>query len=113
MIIYHIISQNDWQQALEAGVYRPNSLTTEGFIHFSLLEQVLSTANRFYAGQAELRLLAVDEGAVSAEIKHEDLYNHGQLFPHLYGELLPKQVRAVHNLVIDTAGQFQIEMTTP
>ncbi len=40
-VIYHILPLADWKAAKKAGDYRPASLESQGFIHFSRAEQVL------------------------------------------------------------------------
>ncbi|MEO5575894.1 MAG: DUF952 domain-containing protein [Gaiellaceae bacterium] len=39
-MILHIVRREQWVAAKSAGSYEPPSLEREGFIHFSLLEQV-------------------------------------------------------------------------
>lgn len=107
-MIYHVISRADWDEAQRLGVYKPPSLADEGFIHFSTLAQVLPTAQRFYAGRDDLLLLAVDEGEISAEIRFEDLYNHGSQFPHLYAPLSPATVSTVYPFPRSASGQFTL-----
>ena len=85
-MLYHLISADDWESATRAGIYRPDSLGTEGFVHLSERDQVASTASRFFAGRSDLLLLEIDETRVTSEIRREDLYGHGS-FPHLYGPL--------------------------
>lgn len=86
MTIYHIISESDWQLAQEQGIYHPESLDTEGFIHLSTAEQVPGTVERYYAGRTDLLLLHVDESCLSAELRYETTAGRGP-YPHLYGEL--------------------------
>ena len=107
-MIYHIIQEQAWHMVQKAGIYQPASLKAEGFIHFSTLAQSLGVANRFYAGQKSLLLLAVNEGLVSAEIVYEDLYGHGDKFPHLYGSLDPEAVVAVHKLITNNDGSISL-----
>ena len=59
MIVFHIVKVLIWEAAKATGEYRPASLESEGFIHFSKVEQVVATANRFYRGQDGLVLLEV------------------------------------------------------
>ena len=49
-------------------------------------EQVAETADRHFAGKADLLLVAVDAAALEPELKWEPSRG-GALFPHLYGEL--------------------------
>lgn len=82
--IFHIALIEDWQKAFTQGCYEPESLETEGFIHFSTPQQVLATAERYFTGESGLVLLAVDEDEVSTSVEHE---GDDELFPHLYRSL--------------------------
>ena len=61
VMIYHICRRGEAEKAFAAGVYAPDSLQTEGFIHFSTAAQVVGVANRFYAAEPDLVLLIVDD----------------------------------------------------
>ena len=84
-LILHITTRSHWQNAQQDGVYRAESLKTEGFIHCSTPAQVVTTANRFFRGQTGLVLLCIESDRVQAEIRYEAV--HGDQFPHLYGAL--------------------------
>ena len=84
-MIYHIIYKSDYDLALGRGFYCPPSIEQEGFIHFSTEDQVDRSAKRFYADQADLLLLCVEESKINGEIVYEP--SHGEEFPHLYGNL--------------------------
>jgi uncharacterized protein (DUF952 family) len=45
-MIYHIETEDLWQQALPAGEYLPASFESDGFIHCSALEQITDVADR-------------------------------------------------------------------
>ena len=62
-IIYHICERKEWQAAQETGVYRADSLESEGFIHCSREDQVARVANFIFKGMEDLVLLhiAVDK----------------------------------------------------
>ena len=98
-MILHIVSRDAWAQAQHDDVYRPPSLEREGFIHFSKPEQVVATANHFYAGQGDLVLLVVDPAWLDAELRYEapaEQLDSAERFPHLYGALnLDAVVRVV------------------
>lgn len=104
--IYHITRQKDWKSAKDAGVYTPQSLQSEGFIHCSTKEQILATANRRFAGQKDLLLLVINPGKVSAKIVFEDLKGLGEKHPHIYGKLPISVVETALSLLPDESGQF-------
>jgi uncharacterized protein (DUF952 family) len=94
-MILHIAHESEWLAAVPLGLYRADSLETEGFIHCSTVEQVLGPANEMFHGQDGLVLLAIDPEKVGAPIIYEDCYESGQEFPHIYGPLEVKAVKAV------------------
>ncbi len=75
--IYHIATRNalvperGTLEARSSGEYRPKSLETEGFIHFSQRHQVLDVANAFYRGQTGLVILVVEPSLLKAELRYE------------------------------------------
>lgn len=85
--ILHITTMNDWEMAAAAGEYRTASLPSEGFIHCSTAEQVLMPANAMFAGQANLILLLIYRPNLQPNWLHEDCYESGHQFPHIYGPI--------------------------
>ncbi|MBM3152089.1 MAG: DUF952 domain-containing protein [Chloroflexi bacterium] len=86
--ILHIAHRSAWQAALRAGVYAPESLAVEGFIHCSEPSQALRVANAFYKGRSGLALLVIDPGRLSADLRWEAGSDKpDELFPHIHGPL--------------------------
>lgn len=85
--ILHITNPTDWAAAKAVGTYTADSLKAEGFIHCSTLGQVVGVVNQWFKGQSGLLLLVLDTAKLNEVLKYEDLYNHGDEFPHLYGPL--------------------------
>ena len=118
-MIYHITSRNKWQTALATGQYRAESLTTEGFIHCSTLEQVLPVAENFYKGQSGLVLLAIQPALLSSDLKWEPPSGgtpppgvpDGDSFPHIYGPINLDAVVSVVDLEKDSQGKFKIPIS--
>jgi phosphopantothenoylcysteine decarboxylase/phosphopantothenate--cysteine ligase len=114
--ILHICKRSDLELARARGEYRSPSLETEGFIHFSRSDQLLSVANRYYHGQADLVVLWVRPRSLRAELRWEratvpdsgkpeqDMVDE---FPHLYGPLNLDAIVAVRNLEADQDGYFR------
>ena len=108
-MIYHIASRTAWQAAKRRGSYRPPSLTSEGFIHCSRRDQILSVANDFYRGETDLLLLCIDEGKLAADLRWEApahpqpvsaaATSREETFPHLYGPLNLEAVAGVYDFV--------------
>jgi len=86
MLLYRIEPRSSWTEALSSKVFN-GELETDGFIHLSTLEQVLRVADALYAGQTDLLLLELDTLELTFRLEFEDLYEAGELFPHLYGPL--------------------------
>ncbi|MES2850111.1 MAG: DUF952 domain-containing protein [Bacteroidota bacterium] len=86
-MIYHVVSKNAWQQALQQGYYEAPSFSTEGFIHCSRKEQVAGVLQRYYKNVTDLLLLHIDESKLIAELKYELSTSINEEFPHLYGRL--------------------------
>jgi uncharacterized protein (DUF952 family) len=105
-IIFHITHPADWAQAQQQGQYTSGSLASEGFIHCSKPDQIINTANRFYAGQKDLLLLAIAPARVEAEIRFENLEGGSELFPHIYGPLNLDAVTAALPFEPDSDGGF-------
>lgn len=103
--LFHILEQSTWKQATFDGMYQATSLATEGFIHLSTANQVLTTANRFYRGQSGLVLLEIDSDRLHAELRYEDVPDHGR-FPHLYGPLNLDAVVQVWPFEPTASGEF-------
>lgn len=105
MLIYHLISANDWAGVLESGQYTPPSYATEGFIHFSTEAQLLETARRFYNDAQELVVLEVSEKMVKSALKWEPAEDK-TLFPHVYAPLTVDQISDTHMIYKDAKGEW-------
>ncbi|MFS8498801.1 MAG: DUF952 domain-containing protein [Micromonosporaceae bacterium] len=110
MPIVHFCPRADWEAALRAGVYAPESLRTEGFIHFSAPEQVHLPANAIARGRTDLVLLEVDEGRLAEPPRWEpgDPSDPDSMrFPHVYGPVPVSAVVAVHDFPPGPDGRFR------
>lgn len=90
-MILHICSSTLWGESSAAGIYRGDTLLSEGFIHCSTRDQVVEVADYVFAGIEGLVLLVIDETKITETIKYEDAGN-GKLYPHIYGPLDPLAV---------------------
>jgi uncharacterized protein (DUF952 family) len=117
--IFHITPRAAWEAAREQGSYRPASLESEGFIHFSQAHQVVQVANSFYAGIIDLVLLEADTALLRADLRWEPPVGiptpaeglAGDLFPHLYGPLDLDAVVAAHDFPPGPDGLFSLPAT--
>src|SRR6185295_17521570 len=106
--IFHITTHDAWEHAKAAGRYTADSLQSEGFIHCSEARQVTWVANTRFKGRTDLVLLHVDEAAVGAEVRRENLEGGTQLFPHVYGALPVTAVVDVTPMVPSPDGTFDL-----
>jgi uncharacterized protein (DUF952 family) len=106
--VFHITTPEQWVKSLEIGQYVSETFDQEGFIHFSLENQVLATANRHYHGVTGLILLRIETTRLSAKLKYE-MAPSGEEFPHLYGPLNLDAVEKVFDFPPSSNGDF-VEM---
>lgn len=85
--IYKICPAPLWRAAEARGLFDGSSIDRQdGFIHFSTAAQAAETAACYFAGEADLLLIAVDADQLGPDLRHEPSRG-GDLFPHLYGTL--------------------------
>ena len=107
-VLLHIISKQEAEKAKASGIYKPDSFNSEGFIHCSYPHQVCRVANHLFKGSTDLVLLEIDKTQLTCEVIDEDLYESGELFPHIYGELPWEKVIAVHDFPCSNNGEFKL-----
>lgn len=94
-MIYHITNAAAWEEAEQCGIYRSDSLETQGFIHCSDADQVARVANALFNGEKDLILLHIDPDKLTSEIIYENVEGGLEPFPHVYG---PIDVAAVETV---------------
>ncbi|MDT4936535.1 MAG: hypothetical protein QOG80_206 [Pseudonocardiales bacterium] len=102
--IFHIVERGTWALADSAGEYRPESLQSEGFVHFSFADQVEATANLRYADAVNLCVIEIDPERVGAPVVVEDSYSTGTAFPHVYAPIPTAAAVAIHDLTRSAEG---------
>jgi hypothetical protein len=55
-MIYHAITQNDWQEARKQGYYEPESIAQKGYIRCSSLEQIIAITDLYFTKRGDGRL---------------------------------------------------------
>jgi uncharacterized protein (DUF952 family) len=114
-LIYHITTRDASLSSRLSGEYRADSLSSDGFIHFSQRHQVLSVANAFYISQTDLVILVVDPTLLKAELKYEapahpsisdSAPSADNQFPHLSGPLTIDAVVEVVDFPAGVDGKF-------
>jgi uncharacterized protein (DUF952 family) len=106
-IVYKVLLASE-MAALLAGTFKgaPVDLA-DGFVHLSTAAQVDETVSRHFAGQDNLFIAAVDL-ALLGDAPRWEASRHGQLFPHLYGDLTLASVVAHGPLGRDSAGRIRL-----
>lgn len=87
MIVFHITQRKEWENALEAGVYRADTLKEQGFIHCCFAQQRSEVLQQFFQNQDDLVILTLDSEKLVSEVRLENLEGGLELFPHIYGEI--------------------------
>ncbi len=106
MLIYKIFRASEWAslKAAKETTGAPVDVS-DGFIHFSTLDQVAETAAKHFAGQDDLILVAAHAEPLGDMLKWE-VSRGGALFPHLYRNLRLADVHWAQPLPI-VNGQHQ------
>ncbi|MEP3479685.1 MAG: DUF952 domain-containing protein [Fuerstiella sp.] len=103
--IYKIMSEAEWVKAKADGEFAGAEIDlADGYIHFSTAQQVRETAAKHFANRADLVLLSVNSDGLGAAIKWEPSRG-GDLFPHLYGNLIVGDVALVDALPLSESGE--------
>jgi uncharacterized protein (DUF952 family) len=112
-----LTSRADWLAAQQTGEYRSPSLESEGFIHCSTEQQIVSVANSFYTGKHGLVLLDIDPEKLRSDLRWEppahpasqtELPPSNALFPHIYGPLNIDAVKKVIDFEPNSDGLFSL-----
>jgi uncharacterized protein (DUF952 family) len=103
--IFKICTAAEWREAERAGLFLGTPVDRQdGFIHFSVADQLAETAAKHFAGARDLVLIAVDSRSLGAQLKYEPSRG-GALFPHLYGSMDLRAVSWVKPLPLDASGR--------
>ena len=105
-LVYKIAPRDSWDASLPGGRYdgSPDDMR-DGFIHLSSADQVRATAAKYFAGQYDLVIAAVDAAKLGNTLKWEAARD-GAMFPHVYGPILSDMVLWTKALPLDDDGNF-------
>jgi uncharacterized protein (DUF952 family) len=111
--IYKICPAPLWRAAEARGFFDGSPIDRQdGFIHFSTAAQAAETAARYFAGEADLLLIAVDADKLGPGLHYEPSRG-GDLFPHLYGKLDVAAVLRVQPLPLGPDGRHRFPALDP
>lgn len=97
----HFTSHHEWERARAAGLYEPEAMATDGFVHLSFGHQLARVATERAHGRRDLVLLVVDAARLD-DVRVE------AGFPHLYGPIPVSAVRLVVDLRPSPDGSFAL-----
>ena len=99
--IFRVVGQLDWDTARESGVVPAcGSDLRDGFIHLSVFEAVIDTANLYFEPDEQPLVLEVEVEKLGNDLRWEPVPSRdNQPFPHLYAPGIPlAAVCALHAL---------------
>ena len=109
MLIFKIVPRAEWEA--DGGDYHGSAHDkADGFLHFSTAAQLPETLRRYYAGQDDLMLVAVDPAALGAALKWEFSQSRGEDFPHLYAPLSCDAIKWARPLLRKSDGTFDLPL---
>src|SRR6476646_8318441 len=106
--VYKICPEAALQEARKSGRFDGSADDArDGFIHLSVGHQVTGTLAKYFAGQRDLVLLAVDPERLGEQLRWEPSQG-AELFPHLYGPLYLDYIISVDPLPLQEDGSHRL-----
>lgn len=112
-MLYHILTESQYNEYKNSEKYEPESFKNEGFIHLAYREQVQKVIDCFFGGITDVYLLEINKQAVANCLKDEPpigVEDDGILYPHLYSPLYKRAVIKSINLTSDAKGKFKVTL---
>jgi uncharacterized protein (DUF952 family) len=106
-VILHIVKREQWEKAKLEGVYRGDTLDSQGFIHCSTSKQIVKVADALFRAQKGLMLLYIATSKVQPKIRYESAGSK-ELYPHIYGPLNTDAVIKVAHFKPARNGRFTL-----
>jgi uncharacterized protein (DUF952 family) len=103
-----IMPQVEWDESIGAGkayVAVSDADLRDGYLHCSSAEQVPGTLAKWYSALDSVIVVTVDTTRLDSELKWEP-NAVGELFPHIYGPIVPEAVAGVAEMRRDSTGAF-------
>ena len=86
MLIYHIVTPENWENFKDEAEYKAESLQSEGFIHCSYGNQLEAVLERYYKGAEKVLILTINPSLLTSELIAEPSTG-GEIYPHIYGKI--------------------------
>jgi uncharacterized protein (DUF952 family) len=105
--VFRVVRDAEWIGVLERGVLTPSALDKrDGYFHLSTQAATLLTANLYFSGETNLRVLEWETASLGDALRWEPVASRGGiLFPHYYGrDISLEAVCSVHSLGSATDG---------
>lgn len=102
-LILKILDTPTWQAALGGERVQVAVDIADGYVHFSTADQVQETLDKWFQGVENAVLIAFDADDFKDTIKWE-ISRGGDLFPHVYGDVLASQAVYVWNMKLGPNG---------
>ena len=106
--IYVLMSPETLRDSTSTGVFAPESLQAEKFVHASPSNQLTRIANKYYLDNDTVHVAVVRKTKVAAPIKWEPAT--AGIYPHIYGPLNMDAVDQVIPFYKEDDGSFAIQM---
>ena len=108
-LIFKIVPRTEWQAG--SGDYHGSAPDqADGFLHLSPAARLREALRRYYAGQDDLMLVAVDAAALGAALKWEYSASRDEDFPHLYAPLSCDAIKWARPLMRNAGGSFDLPL---
>ena len=105
--IFKVIDREEWQKAKQSGTYGGSEKDIkDGYIHFSVEDQVEETLNKHYSKKENLVLLRVN--AFKLEHLLWEQASNGDMYPHLYSTLDIANVEDEFELILNKDGTHHL-----
>ncbi|MFY0628025.1 MAG: DUF952 domain-containing protein [Reichenbachiella sp.] len=99
--IYHLVERSVWERQNLSYHFQHPGLDSEGFMHCSTKEQLLESYEKYFSGQADTLLIAINSKWLLSDLKWEYSPSRNSDFPHLYGTLNKSAIIWIQQLAAD------------
>ena len=107
--ICRIVTKETWEMVQRERKNIPlNTLDIQdGFVHLSIIEQVLETLNRYFTREQKPKILVLKEEQLQDALRWEVVpHRDNQMFPHLYRQLQFEDILGVWDVQYQPQKRF-------